>query len=200
VVAIPDASPSIDLLLDHEKVSGWTEWLKRYYPKGNTVQNKCQHAASFLTHLTTVKGYGDSAPVLCKITHCQTIINAAAQDGKIKGIQQKADKVNEEELMSQGQPSISHTTFFQLLKYYLFIFYFTHFLPFSAGKVLTEEEGKTAYQWFCQKWRNKLPYFTSTRLPAPAEAAGTTWLVAAAFLLQNHSFQQLILIITIIIR
>jgi hypothetical protein len=100
-----DASPSIDLLLDHEKVSGWTEWLKRYYPKGNTVRNKCQHAASFLTHLTTVKGYGDSAPVLCKITHCRTIINAAAQDGKIKGIQQKADKVNEEELMSQGQPS-----------------------------------------------------------------------------------------------
>jgi hypothetical protein len=97
-----DASPSIDLLLDHEKVSGWTEWLKRYYPKGNTVRNKCQHAASFLTHLMTVKGYGNSAPVLCEITHCWTIINAAAQDGKIKGIQQKADKVNEEELMSQG--------------------------------------------------------------------------------------------------
>jgi hypothetical protein len=42
-----------------------------------------------------------------------------------------------------------------------------------------------------------LPYFTSSGLPAPAEAAGT-WLVAA--FLKNHSFQQLILIITIIIR
>jgi hypothetical protein len=92
------------MVLNFQKVEAWTEWLQRYYPRGNTVRNKCQHVSSFLTFLETVEGYGDDAKSRCKIDQCRSIINAAAQDGKIIGIQQRATLEDEETLMSKGTP------------------------------------------------------------------------------------------------
>ena len=97
-----DAEPSIDYLLDQEKVALWLSWLMRYYPKGNTVRNKCQHASGFLKHLKTIKGYGDDSGMCLKISQCHSIIKQQAQDGKIKGIKQRAELENEDELLSKG--------------------------------------------------------------------------------------------------
>ncbi len=106
-----DAEPSIDYLLDQEKVALWLSWLMRYYPKGNTVRNKCQHASSFLKHLKALKGYGDDAGIRCKISQCRDIIKQQAQDGKIKGIKQRAELENEDELLSKGTLYLSNPYF-----------------------------------------------------------------------------------------
>ncbi len=102
-----DAEPSIDYILNLEKVALWLSWLMRYYPKGNTVRNKCQHASGFLKHLKTIKGYGDDSGMRLKISQCRSIIKQQAQDGKIKGIKQRAALENEEELLSKGTCSSS---------------------------------------------------------------------------------------------
>jgi hypothetical protein len=92
------------MVLNFQKVEAWTEWLQHYYPRGNTVCNKCQHVSSFLTFLETVEGYGDDAKSRCKINQCRSIVNTAAQDGKIVGIQQRATLEDEETLLSKGTP------------------------------------------------------------------------------------------------
>lgn len=97
-----DAEPSINYLLDQQKVALWLSWLMRYYPKGNTVRNKCQHASGFLKHLKGIQGYGDDVTIRLKISQCRHIVKKQAQDGKIKGIKQRAELENEEELLSKG--------------------------------------------------------------------------------------------------
>lgn len=72
--------------------------MMHYYPKGNTVCNKCQHASGFLHHLKGIEGYGDNAAIHHKISQCHHIIKKQAQDGKIKGQKQWAEFDNEEEL------------------------------------------------------------------------------------------------------
>jgi hypothetical protein len=101
------SKPSADLVLDHQKIEAWTEWLPCYYPCGNTVCNKCQHVSSFLTFLETVEGFGDDARIRCKIDHCCSVTNSTAQDGKIVGIQQRATLENDESLLSKGTTSTS---------------------------------------------------------------------------------------------
>lgn len=116
---IIELKPSIDLVLDHEKVSNWVDWLKRYYPRGNTTRNKCQHMSSFLRYLKTVEGYGNDPTVRQKISLCRSILNEAAEDGKILGKQQRAATANEEELMSKGTKSIR---FFKKMYLKCFVF------------------------------------------------------------------------------
>ena len=107
------------MALDHQKIEAWTDWLQRYYPRGNTVRNKCQHMSSFLTFLETVEGYGDDAKTRCKIDQCRSITNNSAQDAKILGIQQRASLANDEALLSKGMAlsfvSLSLSLFSQLL-------------------------------------------------------------------------------------
>ncbi len=62
-----DAKLFINYLLDQEKVALWLSWMMHYYPKGNTVCNKCQHATSFLHHLKSIQGYRDNATIHLKI-------------------------------------------------------------------------------------------------------------------------------------
>jgi hypothetical protein len=92
----------MELVLDESKINGWLQWLNLYYPRGNTVRNKCQHLAGFLSHVKTVKGYGDNDEARMKISICRTVLKAGAQSGKIKGIKQKAIVDNEEQLLSKG--------------------------------------------------------------------------------------------------
>ena len=81
-----DAKPCIDDLLNQKKVALWLSWMMHYYPKGNTVHNKCQHASGFLKHLKTLQGYGDDATVCLKILQCCCIIKRQAQDSKVQGM------------------------------------------------------------------------------------------------------------------
>ncbi len=82
------AEPCINNLLNKQKMALWLSWLMRYYPKGNMVCNKCQHASGFLKHLKGIEGYGDDASMRLKILQCCNIIKKQAQDGKILGMKQ----------------------------------------------------------------------------------------------------------------
>ena len=84
-----------------------------------------------MRHLKGIKGYGDDVTIHLKISQCCHIVKKQAQDGKIKGIKQRAELENEEELLSKGtyiflyieeliSLSLSHTQ--QVLLYFLSIF------------------------------------------------------------------------------
>ncbi len=151
------------MALDHQKIEAWTDWLQRYYPRGNTVRNKCQHMSSFLTFLETVEGYGDDAKTRCKIDQCRSITNNSAQDAKILGIQQRASLANDEALLSKGMAlsfvSLSLSLFSQLLTGMCVCVCVCVCEWLHTGKMLEDEEAKVAFQWLCQKWSDNLHYF-----------------------------------------
>ena len=67
-----------------------------------------------MRHLKGIKGYGDDVTIHLKISQCCHIVKKQAQDGKIKGIKQRAELENEEELLSKGTCS-SSLNFVELL-------------------------------------------------------------------------------------
>lgn len=139
-----DADPSLDLLLDSDRVQLYVEWLRRYYDRGSTVRNKCQHLAGLLGHLEGVKSIGDDSTLRAKITLCCSIFNEHAQTAKVKALRQRAALENEDQHLVKGKIMIEAISFL---------------FNDSLGKVLTEEESKSALRWMCARWKRLLPAF-----------------------------------------
>jgi len=102
-VSNSDTEPSVDLLLDQNKVMLYSEWIHRwYYNRGRTGQNKCLHLAWFLNFLEGVKDIGNNPMLHAKIVLCCSIFNQHVQTAKVRAIRQRSALSNEDQYLEQG--------------------------------------------------------------------------------------------------